>query len=53
VNAFHSSMLGCIWTWSTPWSATSCHIFFLRIDQFAKENFREIFVRNFATTWRV
>jgi hypothetical protein len=50
---FHSTMLGCIWTRSTPWSAT-CHIFFLRTDnQFANKNFREIFVRHFATTQRV
>jgi hypothetical protein len=51
---FHSTMLGRIWTWSTPWSATSCHIFFLQMDnQFVIKNFREIFVHHFAATWLV
>jgi hypothetical protein len=40
------------WTWSTPWCATSCHIFFVWMDnQFANENFTEIFVRHLVTTW--
>ena len=49
---FHSTELGRSWTWSAPWNATSSHIFLLRMDnQFANENFTEIFVRHFATTW--
>ena len=41
----------CSWTWSAPWNATSCQIFLLRMDnQFANENFTEIFVRHFAAT---
>ena len=40
---FQSTELGHKWTWSTPCNATSCHIFFLRMDnKFAKENFTEI-----------
>jgi hypothetical protein len=45
---------GVHWTWSTPWSATSCHVFFLRMHkQFVNENFREIFVLHFTATWHV
>ena len=51
---FQSTGLGCSWTWSAPWNATSCHIFLLRMDnQFANENFTEIFVHHFAATWLV
>ena len=51
---FQSTELGYNRTWSAPWNATSCHIFFLRMDnQFANENFTEIFVCHFAATWLV
>ena len=51
---FQSTELGCSWTWSAPWSAISCHISFLQINnQFANENFTEIFVHHFAATWLV
>ena len=29
---FQSTELGRSWTWSAPWNATSCHIFFSRMD---------------------
>jgi hypothetical protein len=46
---FHSTMLGCVWTWSTPWSATSSHIFFLRMDnQFANKKFQGKFCALFC-----
>ena len=48
---FQSTELGRSWTWSALLRATSCHISFLRMDnQFANDNFTEIFVRHFATT---
>jgi len=51
---FQSTELECSWTWSAPWSASSCHISFLRMEnQFAYENFTENFVRHFAATWFV
>jgi hypothetical protein len=51
---FRSTELGRSWTWSTPWSATSCHIFFVWMDNpFANENFTEIFLCHFAATWLV
>ena len=51
---FQLTELGCHWTWSTPWSATNCHIFLLpMVNQSANENFMEIFVRQFAATWLV
>jgi len=51
---FQWTELGGNWTWSAPWSATSSHISFLRVDnEFANENFTEIFVRHFAATWLV
>ena len=35
-----------------PWPATSCHIFFVRMDnQFANENLPDIFVDHLVATW--
>ena len=51
---FQSTEQGRSWNSSAPWNTTSCHIFLLRMDnQFAKENFTEIFVLHFAATWLV
>ena len=48
---FQLTELGCHWTWSTPWSATNCHIFLLRmVNQFATVTY--ITVRHYKTPRR-
>jgi hypothetical protein len=38
-----TSELGCNWTWSAPWNATSYHVFFMQKVVFMNENVPEMF----------